>query len=348
MFQTSHPYSSFHAAGRCISGGPIYFTDEPGKHDIDLIAQMTAQTTHGKTVILRPTVIGKSIGVYTSYYEARLLRVGAYSGAKGVGTGLLALFNVNERVLTEFVNIKEFPGVENGQEYVVRGHRTGELTNLLSPDAPMAVLSLEVAVKGWEILSAYPVRSFQLSQGRGSAAATKVAVLGLLGKMTGAAAVLHSEIRMEGNGRLWISSSIKALGVLGKYPPDHDRSKPLALFSEPCRWLTCCLAQESTFRTSITVASKTASSLRSWAKVSHCTWSPQVPRNLCSELISRKRGRSWDLIADGATPFQWRYTSARILARKPSMCLHLAIQVFQYLAQLEGNGPAKAEGELKR
>jgi hypothetical protein len=65
-------------------------------------------------------------------------------------------------------------------------------------------------------------------------------------------------------------------------------------------------------------------------------------------LISRKRGRSWDLIADGATPFQWRYTSARILARKPSMCLHLAIQVFQYLAQLEGNGPAKAEGELKR
>lgn len=218
MFQTSHPYSSFHAAGRCISGGPIYITDEPGKHDVDLISQMTAQTTQGKTIILRPTVIGKSVGIYTSYHEARLLRVGAYFGRKGSGTGLLALFNVGERVLTEFVNISEFPGMEAGEEYIVRGHRTGELTQVLKLSAPRAVLSLEIAIKGWEILSAYPVHSFQLSGGGGGGVqAIKVAVLGLLGKMTGAAAVLESELRMEKNRRLRISSSIKALGVLGKF-----------------------------------------------------------------------------------------------------------------------------------
>lgn len=218
MFQTSHPYSSFHAAARCISGGPIYFTDEPGKHDLDLIAQMTAQTTQRKTIILRPSVIGKSIGIYTSYHEMRLLKVGAYSGRKGVGTGLLALFNVSEQVLTEFVNFREFPGVEKSEEYVIRGHRTGELTSVIKPSFAGAVLSLELSVKGWEILSAYPVGSFHLSKGQnGKIEPTKVAVLGLLGKMTGAAAVLDSEMHMEATGRLRISSSIKALGVLGTF-----------------------------------------------------------------------------------------------------------------------------------
>ncbi|KAH9826905.1 glycoside hydrolase family 36 protein, partial [Teratosphaeria destructans] len=50
MFQTSHPWASFHAAARAVSGGPIYFTDEPGKHDIQLLGQMTAQTPRGRTV----------------------------------------------------------------------------------------------------------------------------------------------------------------------------------------------------------------------------------------------------------------------------------------------------------
>lgn len=218
MFQTSHPYSSFHAAGRCISGGPIYITDEPGKHDVELISQMTARTIKGKTIILRPTVMGKSVGIYTSYHEARLLRVGAYFGSKGSGTGLLALFNVGEQVLTEFVNINEFPGLEDDTEYIIRGHRTGELTPVLKPSVPKAVLSLEIATKGWEILAAYPVHSFQISEGKdGGIKAVKVAVLGLLGKMTGAAAVLESEVRMEKDDRLRISSSIKALGVLGKF-----------------------------------------------------------------------------------------------------------------------------------
>lgn len=273
MFQTSHPYSSFHAAGRCISGGPIYITDEPGKHDVELISQMTAQTTQGKTVILRPTVIGKSVGIYTSYHEERLLRVGAYSGGKGSGTSLLALFNVGERVLTEFVNIKEFPGIEDDEEYIVRGHHTGELTAPLNSSARRAVLSLEISTKGWEILSAYPVRSFQLSKGEeGKIIATKVAVLGLLGKMTGAAVILNSDMRVETNGRLRILSSVKALGVLGKFLRRPVWATLTALFlggplGVGIDWhLTDGVAQESTSPTSEAVPSKTAFSLRCAAK----------------------------------------------------------------------------------
>ncbi|KAL9636155.1 MAG: hypothetical protein Q9164_002994, partial [Protoblastenia rupestris] len=117
MFQTHHEYSAFHAAGRCVSGGPIYITDEPGKHNLDLIAQMTAQTTDGRTIILRPSVIGKTVNVYTAYEEERLLKVGTFVGGQA-GTGILALFNVGQRALSELVNLDTFPGVEAGEEYV--------------------------------------------------------------------------------------------------------------------------------------------------------------------------------------------------------------------------------------
>lgn len=217
MFQTSHPYSSFHAAGRCVSGGPIYFTDEPGQHDLDLIAQMTARTIQGKTIILRPSVIGKSVGIYTGYEEERLLKVGTFTGGVG-GTGILALFNVSERPLSELVNLNAFPGVESGEEYVVRAHTTGEVTHPMMLNSESPVISLQVEVKGYEIFSAYPLVVLPASGTSDLASsATKVAVLGLQGKMTGAVAVIRSETHLEESGRLRIELALKALGTLGIY-----------------------------------------------------------------------------------------------------------------------------------
>ena len=217
MFQTSHPYSAFHAAGRCVSGGPIYFTDEPGKHDINLIRQMTARTINGKTIILRPSVVGKSIGVYTAYEEERLLKVGTYAGGKGTGTGILGIFNVRERPLSELVNLADFPGVEAESEYVVRGHTTGEVSAAMKLEDLSAKVSLEVHVRGYEILSAYPLRAFTLKGSQGlHHDVTKVAVLGLLGKMTGAAAVVSTDMRIADNGRLKVAVILKAVGILGK------------------------------------------------------------------------------------------------------------------------------------
>jgi hypothetical protein len=47
MFQTSGPLPDLHAAARCSSGGPIYVTDVPGQHDVDLIRQMTSKSSSG-------------------------------------------------------------------------------------------------------------------------------------------------------------------------------------------------------------------------------------------------------------------------------------------------------------
>jgi hypothetical protein len=79
MFQTVHSYSGFHAAARCVSGGPIYVTDVPGQHDVELIKQMTGRTTRGRTVIFRPNV-GKSLDAYVGYDDEVLLKVGTYYG----------------------------------------------------------------------------------------------------------------------------------------------------------------------------------------------------------------------------------------------------------------------------
>lgn len=214
MFQTSHEYSSFHAAGRCVSGGPIYFTDEPGKHDVDLIHQMTGQNIKDKTVILRPSNIGKTIasGVYTAYEEERLLKVGTYHGRAETGSGILGIFNVSQRPVAEFVPLTEFLGVDEGREYVVRAHTTGEVSPPMKQSDKLPLVSLELQPKGWEILTSYPILPFAIHD-----KTVKIALLGLLGKMTGAAAIVSSNISQQDSGRLHISTSLKALGVLGTF-----------------------------------------------------------------------------------------------------------------------------------
>jgi len=215
MFQTSHPYSSFHAAGRCISGGPIYITDEPGKHDLNLMKQMTARTTKGKTIILRPDCIGKTTSVYTAYEEERLLKVGTFVGGKG-GTSILGCFNVSERQLCELVHLNDFRGIEPGEDYLIGSFTTGELSPTMTLESEFPMVSLELEVKGWEILTAYPLQSFTLRGSQSIKDTTKLAVLGLMGKMTGAAAVVRSSMQIEETGRLRVKAGLKALGVLGK------------------------------------------------------------------------------------------------------------------------------------
>ncbi|MET0411610.1 MAG: Sip1-related alpha-galactosidase [Polyangiaceae bacterium] len=40
MFQSAHEWGAFHAAGRALSGGPVYVSDAPGRHDVALLRQL--------------------------------------------------------------------------------------------------------------------------------------------------------------------------------------------------------------------------------------------------------------------------------------------------------------------
>ena len=208
MFQTSHPWAWFHGAARCVSGGPVYITDTPGKHDTDLIKEMTAETIQDKTVILRPHRIAKSSNAYHGYDERKLLHVNTFCGDAEKGISILGVFNVCQQPLTEIITLRDFPGTENGT-YVVRSHVGGSVCDPCTQESSSTVC-LDLDVKGYDILSAYPVRQFELKHG-----AVHIANLGLLGKMTGAAAIVSTDFRVENLGRIRIWMALKALGTLG-------------------------------------------------------------------------------------------------------------------------------------
>ncbi|KAJ5788276.1 hypothetical protein N7457_003266 [Penicillium paradoxum] len=231
MFQTSHPYASFHAAARCVSGGPIYITDEPGKHDLTVLDQIAAPTVKGTTVILRPSVIGRTIDMYHGYNEGHLLRVGSYTGWAKTGSGILGLFNINSAQASSIVSLMDFPGIHEDSHghYIVRAHSSGKISTRMRPLTQNSLVAVVLEPEGWEILTAYPTCSFTLKGSHGCNPSgdglTHVAVLGLLGKMTGAAAVVTSDISLVENGRLRFDISLKALGTLGIYFSDlQDRT----------------------------------------------------------------------------------------------------------------------------
>lgn len=213
MFQTVHEYSGFHAAARCVSGGPVYITDVPGQHDVGLIRQMTGVTTRGKTVVFRPSVLGRTIDQYTGYYDAQLLKIGAYHGRAATGTPIIGLFNVLARPLTEIVPLARFSGVLGSMKYVVRSHSTGKVTLPLQIGPQASLLTVSLGVGGYDILCAFPLVEFE-SKAYGQVFVTN---LGLVGKMTGCAAILNSKYGVLENGRLIVDVTLKALGVLGVY-----------------------------------------------------------------------------------------------------------------------------------
>lgn len=218
MFQTSHDYAAFHGAGRCVSGGPIYITDVPGQHGVDLINQMTGNTPRGDTVILRPHIVGKSTSAYNSFDDPVLLKVNTYVGMAHSGVSILGVFNCTQRPLAELIGLDAFPGAETGS-YIIRSHTSGQITKPTSVKDGGEFVHLELPIRGWEILSAFPLQSFKLKRQKPSKGPEDITVtnLGILGKMTGAAAIVNADTYIDrSSGRLRIWTSLKVLGTFGK------------------------------------------------------------------------------------------------------------------------------------
>ena len=83
-------------------------------------------------------------------------------------------------------------------------------------DDKTPVISLEVEVKGYEMLSAFPLQTLP-SNPSPITNTPQLTPLGLLGKMTGAAALISTKTTLLSEHRLQSTIVLKALGVLGLY-----------------------------------------------------------------------------------------------------------------------------------
>lgn len=100
------------------------------------------------------------------------------------------------------------------QLYVVRAHTRGFYTHPMQVVDSSSLIGITLPVRGYEILSAYPLRGFVSPA---YASTIWIAAFGLLGKMAGAAAVLSTTMTMGDTGKISIECAVKALGTMGFY-----------------------------------------------------------------------------------------------------------------------------------
>lgn len=125
---------------------------------------------------------------------------------------MIGFFNVSQRPLSELISLSKFPGVVEAQYYIIRAHSSGLVSKPLQVVDKNALIYISLGVRGYDILSSYPLRGFFDEK---KDETTWIANLGLLGKMAGAAAAVDNSITKLENGRILIDTNIKALGTLG-------------------------------------------------------------------------------------------------------------------------------------
>ncbi|KAK4178818.1 family 36 putative glycoside hydrolase [Triangularia setosa] len=213
MFQTRHRFSRFHAAARCVSGGPIYITDVPGEHDIDIVEQMTAKTPDGRLVVLRTEQLGRTVETYIGHSETRFLQIRATHHE----VVITAMFNLHGEAQTKLISLGCLRSSPMRDEvcYLYHVYSSGRvLKHTTTPfDADLAVMEIHLEAYACEIITRYSVHRFKH---------TDVAVLGLLGKMTGAAAAVSTTYTLlPETSEIQVDVHLRALGTLGVYLSTH-------------------------------------------------------------------------------------------------------------------------------
>jgi hypothetical protein len=202
-------------------------TDVPGEHNVTMINAMTAPSPSGTLVALRPSHAAVSGGPWSRYSDGNLCRIAsAATYSHGSGTagqiGLLGLFNLTDGPKREIISTREFstvmPSSATGTRVVVLSQATGQIlgplplveavSNSSSEKDNEGLLSAVVKGRSWDILSAVPVQRVE------SAGKTfEFAVLGLHGRMTGAAAIVSQKLELV-DGTAKVTLALKALGRL--------------------------------------------------------------------------------------------------------------------------------------
>ncbi|HEY3816228.1 MAG TPA: Sip1-related alpha-galactosidase [Polyangiaceae bacterium] len=153
MFQSGHAWGAFHAAGRAISGGPVYVSDKPGHHDFALLKKLVCSDgtvlrcdgpglPTADTLGADPTSDGSLLKIWNRNGPAGV--VGVYNAQYAPGRG--------DALLRGTVGPADVDGLA-GAEVAVYAHRAQSL-DVVAGSARMAVALPE---RGFEIFTMVPV-----------------------------------------------------------------------------------------------------------------------------------------------------------------------------------------------
>jgi len=149
MFQSNHVMGAFHAAGRAVSGGPVYVSDKPGEHDFDLLRKLVLPD--GSILrSIRPGVPSRDC-LMTDPRETGLLKV---VNLNLVG-GVIGIFNCSDQEEREGIFSPADLEDLDGDVFGIYGHQSGEVVRA-ERDTKFAI---SLPPLGWEIVTIVPLDS---------------------------------------------------------------------------------------------------------------------------------------------------------------------------------------------
>jgi len=124
MFESGHKMGAYHAAGRAVSGSPVYVSDKPDGHDFDVLRKLVCSDG----TVLRCTDIGRPSPDCLFHDPTRedvLLKIFNFN-AHGAVLGVFHAKHDGGKAgaIAGTVSLKDIPGLAAGQ-YAVLAHRSG-------------------------------------------------------------------------------------------------------------------------------------------------------------------------------------------------------------------------------
>jgi raffinose synthase len=155
MFQSGHEWGAFHAAGRAVSGGPVYVSDKPGEHDVELLGKLVC----GDGSVLRcdapglPTLDTLLVDPTRSPVP---MKIWNRIGAAGLLGAFHALHDSSGQPLpvSGSVSPSDVVGLGDGP-FACFAHRAGTLERLQASET--RPVSLEA--RQWELFTFVPIRA---------------------------------------------------------------------------------------------------------------------------------------------------------------------------------------------
>lgn len=213
MFQTKlsnddvmyERFTRLHAIVRSISGGPMYFTDTPGQHNVQLLKSFSARDSSGRDMVLRLDSVAKVASPYKAFASKGVTKATNYYLDD---FAVLAVMNLSAENASDVVTFDSFQFGPNAhqyapEQYALRSYTSGKIWKVA--DEPEYFVSLESGEA--DIITAAPYLPIKA----GSKA--KIALFGLSGNMSGVAGISSFSFEIEEKG-VAVFVYLKAYGQL--------------------------------------------------------------------------------------------------------------------------------------